>query len=153
MKNLCFSIIFLLSIHFVNAQEITMFSGFFDYQYYQDDKRIAKKELIPLLETNDEAIAHWKRSKTYSTLSWVALAAETGFFIAEIADNQPFENESNNTLNTVGVFGSLAAVLTFSIISHSQKKKAILKYNQGIQDKTTFKLGPSKQGIGIALTF
>ena len=109
--------------------------------------------MIPLLETNDEAIAHWKRSKTYSTLSWVALAAETGFFIAEIADNQPFENESNNTLNTVGVFGSLAAVLTFSIISHSQKKKAILKYNQGIQDKTTFKLGPSKQGIGIALTF
>lgn len=135
------------------AQEITMFSGFFDYQYYQDDKRITKKELINLIETNEEAMTHWNRSKTYSTLSLVALASEIGFFAWEVADNKPYENESNNTITKIGVFGSFAAVLTFGFISHSQKKKTILKYNQGLDRKTTFKIKPTNNGIGLAIVF
>lgn len=153
MKYLVFFLISIVFLVKTNAQEITMFSGFFDYQYYQDDERIAKKDLVKLLETNEESLVHWNRSKTFSTLSWVALAAETGFAIWEIADNTPFEDESNNTITTVGVFGSLAAVITFGVLSHTQKKKAILKYNQGIQENTAFKIMPSKKGIGIAIVF
>ena len=150
------SILLILFFGFVlssEAQEITMFSGFFDYQYYQDDKRIDKQELINLLETNQDAIIHWNKSKTFNTLSWVALASEIGFFVWEIADNKPYENESNNTITKIGVFGSLAAVFTFGYISHTQKKKAILKYNQGLDKKTSFKLQPAKNGIGVALVF
>lgn len=153
MKKSIFVILFFGIVLNSEAQEITMFSGFFDYQYYKDDKRIDKKELINLIETNQDAMTHWNRSKTYSTLSWVALASEIGFFVWEIADNKPYENESNNTVTKIGVFGSLAAVLTFGFISHSQKKKAILKYNQSLDKKTTFKLQPAKNGIGIALVF
>ena len=135
------------------AQEITMFSGFFDYQYYQDERRISKTELLGLLEKNQEAIAHWERSKTFSVLSWVSLASEVGFFVWEIADNKPIENESNDTVTQIGVLGSLAAVLTFGFLSHAQKKKSVLKYNEGLDKKTTFELRPAKNGIGIAVVF
>ncbi|MEN1785679.1 MAG: hypothetical protein AAGF77_11140 [Bacteroidota bacterium] len=149
MKTIVLMLVMVLCFVQSSAQEITMFSGFFDYQYYQDDKRIARKDLVNLLETNQEALAYWNRSKTFNTLSWLALASEIGFGIWYITDNK----ESNNAISQVGLFGSFAAALTFSFISHSQKKKAILKYNQGIEEKTAFKIYPSKKGIGVAIVF
>tara|TARA_R110002049_G_C9083857_1_gene555834 strand:+ start:674 stop:1135 length:462 start_codon:yes stop_codon:yes gene_type:complete len=150
------SILLILFFGFIlksEAQEITMFTGFFDYQYYQDDTRITKKKLANLIETNQEAIRHWNRSKTFSNLSLVALTSEIGFLVWEVSDNKPYENESNNTVTQIGVFGSFAAVLTFGFLSISQKKKTILKYNQGLDKKTTFEVQPSKNGIGIAMVF
>ena len=153
MKNFCFSIIFLLSIHFVNAQEITMFSNFFGTSFYKDDTKIKLKEVNELLKTNPEASFHWKKSKTYGIMSGVTAAASITFAIIELTDNKPFENTDNNTLNLVGYFGSLGATLVFDLLSRSQAKKAVLAYNESLGKKTTFQLGPSKQGIGIALTF
>lgn len=134
----------------VQAQELTMFSGFLDYQYYQDDQRIKKAELVSLMETNTEAFSHWKKSRTFETLSWVALASEVGFFVWEVTDN---DDPSNDTATKIGVFGSLAAVITFSVIAHHQKKNAILKYNKSLEKQTAFKIVPSKKGLGIALQF
>tara|TARA_R110000868_G_scaffold163800_1_gene396120 strand:- start:2357 stop:2818 length:462 start_codon:yes stop_codon:yes gene_type:complete len=150
------SILLILFFGFIlksEAQEITMFTVFFDYQYYQDDTRITKKKLANLIETNQEAIRHWNRSKTFSNLSLVALTSEIGFLVWEVSDNKPYENESNNMVTQIGVFGSFAAVLTFGFLSISQKKKTILKYNQGLDKKTTFEVQPSKNGIGIAMVF
>ncbi len=150
------SILFLFLIGCIataSAQEVTMFSGLFSYQYYQDNERITKKDFVTLIESRPEALTHWNRSKTFNTLSWVALASELGFFIWEVSDNKPYENTSNNTITQIGVYGSFAAVLAFTFLSHSQKKKAILKYNQSLDKKTTFKLKPAKQGIGIAVVF
>tara|TARA_R110000823_G_C15578135_1_gene462671 strand:+ start:83 stop:547 length:465 start_codon:yes stop_codon:yes gene_type:complete len=151
LLSLC--LIFCLSQIEIKAQEITMFSGFFDYQYYQDDTRITKKELKNLMETNQKALTHWNRSKTFSTLTLVALASEIGFFVWEVSDNKPFENESNNTITTIGVTGSFAAVLAFNFLSNLQKKKSILKYNQGLEKKTTFEIQPAKNGFGMAIVF
>ncbi len=53
----------------MRAQEITMFSGFFDYQYYQDNNRISKKKVNKLFESHPEPRTHWERSKTFNTLS------------------------------------------------------------------------------------
>lgn len=154
MKRSVLFILFSISFFTISAQELSMFSGFFDYQYYQDDKRIAKKEVVQLLETNQDARAHWKKSKTLSTLSYVALASEIGFFLNEVLDNKPYENTKNNTINDIGVYGSFAAALTLSIVSRAQKKKAILKYNQGLdKKKTTFQIKPAKKGVGIAVVF
>lgn len=78
-KLLFLCLIFCLSRFEIKAQEITMFSGFLKDQYYQDDKKINKKELTALLEKDIIAFNHWKKSKTFNTLSLIALASEAGF--------------------------------------------------------------------------
>ena len=143
---------FLIVIPFVSlkSQEITMFPGFWDYKYYQDDKQISKKELVMLLEQDEIAYSHWKKSKTFSALSIASLGAEIGFFVWQL------NNRSNNKSQTgpfIGVLGSFASVITFALISSGQKKKSILKYNEGLDQKSAFRIVPSKQGIGIALQF
>ncbi|MDY7396692.1 hypothetical protein UMM65_15695 [Aureibaculum sp. 2210JD6-5] len=153
MRNKCFlaiAIFFFLFNFSARAQEITMFTGFWDNQFYQDNERISKKDLKLLLEKDDVAIKHWNNAKTYKTLSWVALAAEAGFGVWSISDSY---NQRQNIVPTIGVLGSFAGVITFSLISHHQKKKAILKYNEGLDNKISFKIMPSKQGIGIVMEF
>ena len=148
-------LLFLLSGFFTTAtaQEVNISSGFFDYRYFQNDERISTKELVKLLETNPESHEHWKRSRTLKILSYTALAAETGFFLNEILDIKPYENVSNKTVNKIGLYGSFAAVLTFGILSQSQKKKSVATYNKSLEKKTTFTLKPSRSGVGIALVF
>lgn len=132
------------------AQEITMFAGFWDNQYYQDNERISKKDLKLLLEKDDVAFKHWNKAKTYNTLSWVALASEVGFGVWMISNSA---NQKDNTVASIGFLGSIAGGITFALISHHQKKKAILKYNEGLDNKTSFKIMPSKQGFGIVMEF
>lgn len=148
-KLLFLCLIFCLSQIQIKAQEITMFSGFLKDQYYQDDKKISRKELGVLLEKDIVAFNHWKKSRTFNTLSLIALTSEVGFVAWEIADNNP----KNNTTTQIGAYGSFAAVITFAILSHSQKKKAILKYNEGLDDSNALSIKPSKNGLGIAMQF
>ena len=67
-----------------------------------------------------------------------------------LSDNK---NPKNDTAANIGVYGSFAAVLVFSIISNSKKKKAIRTYNQGIKKSSTFMIEPSKTGFGIVMQF
>ena len=144
-KLLLLCLIFGLSQVEIKAQELTMFSGFLNYQYYQDDKKISRKKFVSLLEKDIVAFDHWKKSKTFNTLSLVALASEAGFAAWEITDNN---DPSNDTVTKIGVYGSFAAVIAFGILSHSQKKKATLKYNQGLDNSNAFSIKPSKMGWG-----
>ncbi|NAS13553.1 hypothetical protein [Poritiphilus flavus] len=153
MKKTLLPLLFLFTL-FVSfnaqSQEVTMFPGFWDYKYYQDDERITKKELVSLLETNDEALKHWKRSRTFSQLSYVLLAAEVGFLVWQI---DRARNDLSTTGPFIGVMASFGVGLTFAILNGSQKRKAVLKYNQGLEKPTAFKILPSKRGLGIVLQF
>lgn len=137
----------------MKGQEITMFMGFFDYQFYQDNERISKKEVSKLFATHPKSKSHWERSKTFNTLSWVAVASEIGFAVGMLNETTPHNKVPNSAITQIGFYGSIAAALTFNILEHAQKKKAILSYNQGLEKKTTFKIQPSKKGIGIAIVF
>ena len=139
-----------LASRYQSIQEITMFTGFFDNQYYQDDKKIKKKELTALLEKDIVALNHWEKAKTFNTLAQIALASEIGFFVWEIVDTN---NTKNDTATKIGISGSFAAVIVFSILSHSQKKNAILKYNQGLDNSNAFSIKPSKNGLGVVMQF
>ncbi|SNY94717.1 hypothetical protein [Flagellimonas pacifica] len=134
----------------LGAQEITIFPSFWGYQYYQDDNRITKQDLISLLEKKEESYSYWKKSKTTSTLAYISGAAELGFFAWQMNN---YSNDKNTTGPFLGVLGSFGSFLTFALISNSQKKKAILKYNEGLSKKSVFRLAPSKQGFGLALQF
>ena len=123
---------------------------FFDYRYYQDDERITKKELRGLLETNEKALAHWKKSRTLSTLTWVAIGAQTGFLVWEL---ERARNNESLEGPLIGVLGSGAFGLVMAITSVGQKRKAILTYNSSIESKTSLRVAPSRSGLGIALIF
>ena len=133
----------------VRAQEITRTSGFFKNKYHQKGKEINKKELTAILEQGITAFNHLKKSKTFNRLSFIALTTEAGFAIWGIAGNNP----KNDNVADIGVYSSLAAVIAFSILSNSQNKKAISKYNQSLDNACAFSIKPSKNGFGVILQF
>lgn len=132
----------------VQSQELKKVDKFFKTEFYKNDEMISKKEFIAQLKTNKKATKHWNSSRTYNTLSWISLAAETSFAVWNLTDGK----EKNKTATT-GVYSSFAALLIFDIISNLQEKKAIKKYNDGIKNgkKITFK--PSQKGLGVVMTF
>jgi len=138
------------SLSNLEAQEITMFAGFWGPKYYQDAKQINKKQLENLLEKDAAIYKHWQRSKNYETLAWVAIGVEAGFAAWEISDPN---NRKNNTATAIGVFGSLITGTVFVFLSNGEKKKSILKHNKSIQKSTSFTIKPSGNGLSLVLQF
>ncbi len=150
MKKLLVLIVLLsLSQRNMEAQEVRLRTGIFKTHYFQDDEKISKNDFTNLLRRDIVAFKYWKQATTFNTLSWIALASEVGFATWGIIDKNP----KNDTAANIGVYGSFAAVLVFSIISNSKKKKAIRTYNQGIKKSSTFMIEPSKTGFGIVMQF
>ena len=147
--------ILVLSLFFAsaNAQEITSFSNFFGTKYYQDKTKLKYKEVDELLKSEPKAALHWKKSQNYLIAAGITSLANITFFVIEVSDNRPVENTSNNVVNGIGYFGSLAGIIIFDLLRKSQEKKAILEYNESLSKKTAFKLRPSNKGIGVVLTF
>ncbi len=153
MKNLQYA--FLIGITCListglNAQEITMFPSFWGYEFYQDDERIDREQLASLFENNQETLDLWKKSNTLESLAWVSFAAETGFAIWTFKDLQ---NDEHSIVPALATLGSAVAVVIFTQLSNKNKKEAILRYNQGLESKTTFRIEPSKNGLGVVLRF
>lgn len=133
----------------MEAQEIKTRNGFLKYHFYQNDKKISKNNLTDLLKKDMVAFNHWERANTFHTLSWIALASEIGFATWGIIDKNP----KNDTTANIGVYGSFAAVLVFSIVSNAQRKKAIKAYNRGLKKSSVFTIKPSKTGFGLVMQF
>ena len=70
-KTLCI-LLFTSFFGMLSAQELTMFSGFFDFQYYQDEMRIEKKNHF-LIQQNEEANFYWKKSKVFSAIAYSSI--------------------------------------------------------------------------------
>lgn len=165
MKNLSFILFFLLFISFsstVQAQEITVFPGFWSSEYYQDDERITKAELNALMAKNDAINAYWKKAKTQEIIGSISLAAEFGLafwaFGELYNDNSQF-SEKDKAKNALGpMIGALGAATVGVIFLHAagkSKKKAILTYNKQFDTKTSFRLVPvsNQNGLGWAIRF
>lgn len=141
-------VIALTSSQQIQSQELKKVDKFFKTEFYKNDERVSKKEFIAQLKTNKKASKHWKSSRTYNTLSWISLTAETSFAIWNLTDGK----EKNKTATT-GVYSSFAALLIFDIISNLQEKKAIEKYNEGVKSDKKITLKPSNKGFGIVMQF
>lgn len=160
IKSIPLLFLFVLFTTESSAQEITVFPGFWSSEYYQDDKKIDKKELEALFKKNDEVQAYWKKSKGQAVASGVVVVAELGFIIwmyAEILDeSRPRQERGKRALGPlIGGLGSsvIAGVLLHA--SNKSKKRAILTYNKQFDKKTTFRLIPvgNQNGLGLALKF
>lgn len=162
MKSICLLLITSLFTFIVNAQEITMFSSFIGYKYYQDDKEISKDDLQSLLYRNNEVKKFWKKSKTQEAISIVGIAAEMSFAVwmtLELLNDDPFlsgRDRSQNALGpALGVIGTGIVGGIFMYASNNSKKKAILTYNKQFDNQTSFRLVPTsnENGLGLALQF
>lgn len=155
--------IFLLIILFstkLNAQEITVFPGFWSSEYYQDDQRIDKKELEALFAKNEEVRAYWKKSKKQYITSGIATVAELGFVLwlyAEILDeSRPRQERSKSSIAPlIGTLGTATIAAVFLHSGNKSKRKAILAYNKQFDKKTVYRLVPigNQNGLGLALKF
>ena len=146
------SVLFFSVIMSMTAQEITVFPGMWNIEYYQDDKEITKKELKQLFAKNQEVQAYWKKSNTFSSLAYTAVAVEVGFGVWTLAElnNEDSSSSLAPAIGTVG-FGILAVIFLNS--ANKNAKKAILTYNKQFDNKTTFRLSPisNNDGLGIAI--
>lgn len=150
MKKLVIAVMLLMAtLVFCNAQEITVFPGFFGNKYYQDDTRISKGQVEYLMTQDARANMYWQKSKTHNTISWVALGAEVGFLVWQIRNKN---NRKSQTVPFIGVLGSAAVAIGFSFSSVNLQKKAILQYNKS-KDVSYLDLGITQNGAGLVLSF
>jgi hypothetical protein len=152
-----FLIIFMPGFFFsLSAQELNLFSGFFDYQYYQDDTRIEKSEVYFLMQQNKETHFYWMRSRTYSAISNVSIGVSLISLVSLYSDL--YYDTNVESLSIVGYLLGLTSSIIFSIKEHNYKKKAILKYNSTFDEpKTTSSVKINGKfdgnGLGVSLTF
>ena len=150
-------IVFMSGFFFLlSAQELTLFPGFFDYQYYQDDLRIEKSEVTFLMQQNKETHFYWRRSRTYSAISYTSLGIS---IISLVNINENLDPDGTiNDYKISGYFLGLISAIVFSIKERNHKKKAILKYNSFFDEpKTTSSVKVNRKidgnGLGVSLTF
>lgn len=149
LLNLVFIITAFVSLSDINAQEITMFPGFWGVKYYQDDSQISKQQVESLMLTDTEANQLWQKSKQHMTIGWIAFGVEVGFLVWQL--NRSSNNESQ-TVPLIGVLGSAGVAIGFGLSANKLKKKAILKYNNN-SDIGNLILGPTYNGLGLVLQF
>lgn len=150
IKKLLLLLIFFGCMHLEAAsQELRIRNGLLKYRYYLNDESIDRTDFTNFLKQDETSWKHWERSKTYNTLSLIALTSEIGFALWGIIDKNP----KNDKAADIGVYGSFAAVIAFSIISHVQKKKAVRSFNQRKNKTTAFTIRPSNSGFGLVVQF
>jgi len=85
---------FFLSVDFLTtAHEITMFPGYLDYEYYQDDHHITKRQLLEIMSQDEVLFADWKRSRTYSALGISSGIGALGLLIVGV--NSEYERNTD----------------------------------------------------------
>lgn len=154
-KTLCI-LLFTSFFGMLSAQELTMFSGFFDFQYYQDEMRIEKKEVHFLIQQNEEANFYWKKSKVFSAIAYSSIGISIVSIIT-VSNNEYDDEKQIHPLSLAGYFFGLTSSVLFSFKEYNYKKKAILKYNSSFdapkQTYNSYKIKGvfDNKGVGLRL--
>ena len=151
MKFLVSIVLFILFPLFnpVQAQEITVFPGFWGAQYYEDSNWISKQQAKTLILKNKEAGALWTKYQRNSTISTVSYVA---FFGLAILNGSINESGDENTIISLGALATLGSGIGFGVSANKLRKNAILTYNRKF-DISSIHFGQTNNGIGLALTF
>lgn len=155
-------LIFFLSVGFLStAQEITMFPGYLDYEYYQDDHHITKRQLLEIMSQDEVLFADWKRSRTFSAIGISSGIGALGLLIVGI--NTEYERNSDQLQQSNGLLvGALALSFTsgvFTYLDLNLKKKTILRYNskfdvsQSPSSSVNLKGKIDGNGVGLTIQF
>jgi len=135
----------------LSGQELTMFTGLFGYEFYQDDKKIDRKYATQLMSDVDASRLLWKKANLNQGIGLGLLGAEVGFGVWMIRNSE--KNESI-TVPTIGFAATAISALVLAIRSMTHRRNAILSYNRSF-DRTGFKyqIEPSREGLGVVIRF
>ncbi len=145
-------LVLLMSSQISFAQEITIFPGFWDMQYYENSNRITTKEVGEKMKNIPMANELWHKSKQQNTIGWLALIPQFGFGIWAI---NRAANGENAMPQLIGSLASGAVGIGFSLAYINSRKNAILTYNEKIKlkNETSLHLGSTQNGLGLTLGF
>ena len=134
------------------SQEMTMFLGVTGYQYYVDDHPLITAEVHSLLYDTPEAFNYWKKSRTYNTIAVGSNVVALGTTLAILVGK---ENKKAAGGLVAASVGSTIISVIFYLSANTQKKKAVLIYNKGLESKPLAYIKPliSEKGVGITLQF
>lgn len=145
LKILAFTIFFACLSFASQAQEITVFSGFMGYKYYQDDQQISKAEVKSLMSKDARANKYWKKSANHQAIGIALLGAELGLAIWQV---QRLSQGDDQIGPLIGVLATGVASIGFSLSAAKLKRQAILTYNENT-DMGSLKFGPTQNGLGL----
>lgn len=136
----------------LSAQEITAFPGIWGEQFYQDKEKLSWKEVNKIMMESQMAQAEWQKSKKLALGGLVFGAANLGstiWLVSNLDKNEPL------TGPIIAAAGTGLAGMIFFKASAKNKKMAILNYNEGLDNGTSFRLVPTsnRYGVGLALKF
>tara|TARA_R110000868_G_scaffold88836_3_gene247488 strand:- start:73 stop:570 length:498 start_codon:yes stop_codon:yes gene_type:complete len=160
LKTKLFLALFVITITNILAQEITSFSSMWSMEYYQDDRKITRKDVKDLFSQNEEVYLHWKKADTKEIVAGVALVGEfVGVFWAtsELLNDDPLLSNGDKAKNAIGpLAGGIGAAVIGAIFLNSankSRKRAILSYNKQFDKKATFSFEPvaNESGLGLAI--
>jgi hypothetical protein len=133
----------------MSAQEITVFQGAWGDQFYQDKEKMTWKEFGMAMDNNPASQVYWSKAKKQYGATFITSTANLGFGIWWLVN----ENENKSTTAPIIGFASTAVVGSiFYCLAKKNKKNAILEFNDSL-GKTTYRLVPAQEGIGLALKF
>lgn len=152
MKSLLLTILLVLCLSEITAQEVRVESGFFTLKYFHKSEQISKEKFENILATNTEAINRWNKGKKQENLWWTFAAIQLGFAVWEFTDGKTFQEQP---IPFVGIVSSFTVGSIFFFKSINSKRNAISMYNEKFKDKTVFNLTllSDQNGIGLALNF
>ena len=133
------------------AQELTMFTSGFGWEFYQDDKKIDKDYFKKLLSDVPVSESLWKKANLNYGIGIGLVGAEIGLGIWAISNDN---NNRNLTVPIIGVAATGISAIVFAFRSLTHRKNAILSYNRSF-DKNNIgqRLQPSSNGFGLAWSF
>ena len=151
-KSIFLATLFLVSSSAIFAQEITSFPGMWGEQFYQDKEKLSWKEVNKIMMESQVAQAHWQKSKKQALGGLVFGAANFGsaiWLLSSLDDNKPLTGPIIAVAGT-GLVGSI-----FFHAASTNKKRAILEYNDALGNKVSFQVVPTsnENGLGLALRF
>lgn len=131
-----------------SAQELEMSSGFVAPVFYLDDEKISKTQLRFLINDNQAALDHWKKSKTYKSLMWGSVGLNLGFLI--LNRRQAINGDRQTAL--IGVGGSSLMAIAFWWLSNKEAKALVDAHNASTLGSQIY-LGPTGNGVGLVYGF
>ncbi|MGB3150253.1 MAG: hypothetical protein WBB27_06275 [Maribacter sp.] len=133
----------------IMAQEITVFQGMWGDEFYKDKEKITWKEFGMAMDSNPASEVYWSKSKKQYGVTFAAATANLGFGIWYLVNENA---DKSTTAPIVGFAGTAIVGSIFYCLASKNKKNAILEFNDSL-GKTTYRLVPSQEGVGLALKF
>jgi len=155
MKTLKIVLLFIATAFYsinLSAQEITMFQGTWGFEFYQDKNKLNFKEINKIMSESVVAEMHWQKSKKQLLGGMAVGAVNFGSAIWFLVNDRDGKNVVAPAITFLGT-GLISSIFYKSAMKN--KKKAILEYNDALQNKTSYRLVPTsnENGIGLALKF